>query len=117
MKKSKREYSRVQVSWPVTMHTGKKLLVGEIKDISVSGALIRCEELPSPEETIEISIELSDLFYVSATVEYIRFNVDDSHGNGITYELAVRFNFKDMTEDGRIMLHNAIEQEARKKKH
>jgi hypothetical protein len=95
------------------MHTGKKLLVGEIKDISVSGALIRCEELPSPEETIEISIELSDLFYVSATVEYIRFNVDDSHGESIAYELAVRF--KDMPEDERRILHNAIEQEAMKK--
>jgi hypothetical protein len=94
------------------MHTGKKLLVGEIKDISVCGALIRCEELPSPEETIEISIELSDLFYVSATVENVRFNVDDSHGNGITYELAVRF--KEMTEDGRRVLHNAIVQETRK---
>ena len=95
------------------MHTGKKLLVGEIKDISVSGALIRCEELPSPEETIEISIELSDLFYVSATVEYIRFNVDDSHGESIAYELAVRF--KEMPEDERRILHNAIEQEAMKK--
>ena len=115
MQQCKREYSRVEVCWPVTMHTGKKLLVGEIKDISVSGALIRCEELPSPEETIEISIELSDLFYVSATVENIRFNVDDSHGNDITYELAVRF--KDMTEDGRTMLYNAIEQETRNKKH
>ena len=97
------------------MRTGKKLFVGEIKNISVSGALIRCEELPTPEETIELSIELSDLFYVSATVENVRFNVDDSHGNGITYELAVRF--KEMTEDGRTMLENAIEQEARKKKH
>ena len=115
MKKDNREYSRVEVCWPVTMHTGKKLLVGEIKDISVSGALIRCEELPSPEETIEISIELSSLFYVSATVENVRFNVDDSQSDGIIYELAVRF--KEMTEDGRIMLHNAIEQEAREKKH
>ena len=112
MKKSKREYFRVEVSWPVTMHTGKKMLVGEIKDISVSGALIRCEELPSPEETLELSIEVAELSYVFALVENVRFNVDDSHGNGITYELAVRF--KEMTEDGRRVLHNAIEQEARK---
>jgi hypothetical protein len=97
------------------MHTSKKVIAGEIKDISVSGALIRCEELPSPEETIEISIELSDLFYVSATVENIRFNVDDSHGDSLAYELAVRF--KEMTEDGRRMLYNAIEQESRKRKH
>ena len=113
MKKGKREYSRVQVSWPVTMLTSKKLILGKIKDISVSGALIRCEELPSPEESIEISIELSDLFYVSATVENVRFNVDDSHGDSIAYDLAVRF--KDMTEDERRMLYNAIEQEVMKK--
>ena len=115
MKKGKREYSRVQVSWPVTMHTRKKMLVGEIKNISVSGALIRCEELPSPEESIEISIKLSDLFYVSATVENIRFNVDDSHSDSLAYELAVRFT--DMTWDERRILYNAIEQEARKEKH
>jgi len=113
VKKGKREYSRVQVSWPVTMLTSKKLILGKIKDISVSGALIRCEELPSPEESIEISIELSDLFYVSATVENVRFNVDDSHGDSIAYDLAVRF--KDMTEDERRMLYNAIEQEVMKK--
>jgi hypothetical protein len=115
VKQGKREYSRVEVSWPVTMLTRKKLLVGEIKNISVSGALIRCEELPSPEESFEISIELSDLFYVSATVENIRFNVDDSHGDSLFYELAVRFT--DMTWDERRILYNAIEQEARKEKH
>ena len=113
MKKSKREYSRVPVSWPVTMHTGKKLLVGEIKDISVSGALIRCEELPSPEENLELSIEVAELSYVFALVENVRFNVDDSQGESIAYELAVRF--KDMTEDERKVLYNAIEQEVMKK--
>ena len=113
MKKGKREYSRVEVSWPVTMHTSKKLLVGEIKNISVSGALIRCEELPSPEESLEISIELSDLFYVSVTVENVRFNVDDSRGDSLAYELAVRCT--DMTWDERRILYNAIEREAMKK--
>jgi hypothetical protein len=95
------------------MHTGKKLLVGEIKDISVSGALIRCEELPSPEETLELSIEVAELSYVFALVENVRFNIDDSQGESIAYELAVRF--KDMTEDERRILYNAIEQEVMKK--
>jgi len=110
VKQGKREYSRVEVCWPVTMLTRKKLLVGGIKNISVSGALIRCEELPSPEESIEISIELSDLFYVSATVENVRINVDDSHGDSLAYELAVRFT--EMSKDERRILYNAIEQEA-----
>ena len=113
MEKSKREYTGVQVSWPVTMLTRKKMLVGEIKDISVSGALIRCEELPSPEETLELSIEVADLSYVSALVENVRFAVDDSHGDSLAYELAVRFT--EMDEDERKMLRNAIEQEVMKK--
>ena len=48
-------------------------------------------------------------------MENTRFNVDNSHGNGITYELSVRFT--DMSDDGRRILHNAIEEEARKEKH
>ena len=113
MKQGKREYSRVEVSWPVTMLTSKKLIIGKIKNISVSGALISCQELPSPEETLELQIEITDLFYVSASVENVRINVDNSHGDSITYDLAV--SFTEMTEDDRRMLYNAIELETRKK--
>jgi hypothetical protein len=113
VKKGKREYSRVEVSWPVTMLTSKKLIIGKIKNISVGGALISCQELPSPEESLELRIEITDLFYVSASVENVRINVDNSHSDSIAYDLAVRFT--EMTEDERRTLYNAIEQEARKK--
>jgi len=112
VKQGKREYSRVDVSWPVTMLTSKKLIIGKIKNISVGGALISCQELPSPEESLELRIEISDLFYVSASVENVRINVNDGYSDSIAYELAVRFT--EMTEDERRMLYNAIEQEARK---
>jgi hypothetical protein len=78
----------------------------------VGGALISCQELPSPEETLELQIEITDLFYVSASVENVRVDVDDSHSDSVAYELAVRFT--EMTEDERGLLYNAIEQEARK---
>ena len=112
MKQGKREHSRVEVSWPVTMLTSKQSIIGEIKNISVSGAMISCQELPSPEETLELQIEITDLFYVSASVENVRVDVDDSHSDSVAYELAVRFT--EMTEDERGLLYNAIEQEARK---
>ena len=114
MEQGKREYSRVEVSWPFCMLTSKKLIIGKIKNISVGGALISCQELPSPEETLELQIEITDLFYVSASVENIRINVNDSHSDSTAYDLAVRFT--EMTEDERRNLYNAIEQEARKKK-
>ena len=112
MKQGKREYSRVEVSWPVIMLTSKKSIIGKINNISVGGALISCQELPSPEETLELQIEITDLFYVSASVENVRVDVDDSHSDSVAYELAVRFT--EMTEDERGLLYNAIEQEARK---
>ena len=115
MKQGKREHSRVEVSWPVTMLTSKQSIIGEIKNISVSGAMISCQELPSPEETLQLRIEITDIFYVSATVENVRFNVDDGPSDSIAYYLAVRFT--EMTEDERKILYNAIEQEARKKNH
>ena len=111
MKQGKREHSRVEVSWPVTMLTSKQLIIGELKNISESGALISCQEVPSSEETLKLRFEITDLFYVSATVENVRFNVDDSPSGSITYYLAVRFI--EITEDERRMLCNAIEQETR----
>ena len=112
MEQGKREYSRVEVSWPVIMLTSKKSIIGKINNISVGGALISCQELPSPEETLELQIEITDLFYVSASVENVRVDVDDSHSDSVAYELAVRFT--EMTEDERGLLYNAIELEARK---
>jgi hypothetical protein len=112
VKQGKREYSRVEVSWPVIMLTSKKSIIGKINNISVGGALISCQELPSPEETLELQIEITDLFYVSASVENVRVDVDDSHSDSVAYELAVRFT--EMTEDERGLLYNAIELEARK---
>jgi hypothetical protein len=97
------------------MLTSKQSIIGEIKNISVSGAMISCQELPSPEERLQLRIEITDIFYVSATVQNVRFNVDDSPSDSTAYYLAVRFT--EMTEDERKILYNAIEQEARKKNH
>jgi hypothetical protein len=110
VKRGKREYSRVEVSWPVAMLTGQKLITGEIKDISLGGALIRCQELPSEEESVELRIEITDLFCVSATVENIRTDMDDSRRDLKVYHLALRFT--EMTEDQRKIPYNAIERVA-----
>ena len=111
MKQGKREYSRVEVSWPVSMLTSKKLIIGKIKNISVGGALISCQELPSPEESLELRIEITDLFSVSATVENVRCHIDESHRDPTTCYLAVRFT--DMTKDQSRILNNAIARETR----
>lgn len=109
MRKGKRAYSRVEVSWPVTMLTGKKVITGEIKDISLGGALIRCQEVLSQERSLKLRIEITDLFSVSATVENVRCHSDESHRGPTTCYLAVRFT--DMTKDQNRILYNAIARE------
>ena len=93
------------------MLTGKKVVTGEIKDISLGGALIRCQEVLSREESLELKIEITDLFSVSATVENVRCHIDESHRDPTTCYLAVRFT--DMTKDQSTILYNAIARETR----
>jgi c-di-GMP-binding flagellar brake protein YcgR len=93
------------------MLTGKKVITGEIKDISLGGALIRCQEVLSRDESLELKIEITDLFSVSATVENVRCHIDESHRDPTTCYLAVRFT--DMTKDQSRILNNAIARETR----
>ena len=91
------------------MLTGKKVITGEIKDISLGGALIHCQEVLSREESLELKIEITDLFSVSARVENVRCHIDESHRDPATCDLAVRFT--DMTKDQNRILYNAIARE------
>ena len=91
------------------MLTGKKVITGEIKDISLGGALISCPEVLSPDESLELKIEITDLFSVSATVENVRCHIDKSQSDSTTCYLAIRFT--NMTKDQSRILYNAIARE------
>ena len=107
-KVEKRAHSRVEVTWPVSIFTSRGLVEGEIKDISKGGALIHCTRLPETDRTLELSIEIPDhLMKISATVEKVRLNIDDSDTACPSYDLAVRFLGVDI--DQRRNLYKAIE--------
>ena len=107
----RREHERVEVTWPVSILTARGLVEGEIKDISKGGALIHCSHLPETDQTLQLSIEIPDhLMKISATVEKVRLNIDDSDTAFPSYDLAVRFLGIDM--DQRKDLHKAIEHTA-----
>jgi len=111
-KAERREHPRAEVSWPVSMITAQGLFQGEIKDISKGGALIRCTELPKTEGPLELSIEIPDhLLSISASVEKVRLNLDDSDKALPSYDMAVRFLGIDAEQ--RRNLFNAIEHKAR----
>jgi chromatin remodeling complex protein RSC6 len=107
-KVEKRAHSRVEVTWPVSIFTSRGSVEGEIRDISKGGALIHCKKLPETDRTLELSIEIPDhLMKISATVEKVRLNIDDSDKVFPSYDLAVRFLGIDI--DQRRNLYKAIE--------
>ena len=110
-KQEKRSHSRVEVTWPVNILTSRGLVEGEIKDISKGGALIHCKKLPETDRTLELNIEIPDhLMKISATVEKVRLNIDDTDKVFPSYDLAVRFLGIDI--DQRRNLYKAIEHKA-----
>ena len=111
-KSERREHPRAEVSWPVSMITAQGLFQGKIKDISKGGALIQCTELPKTDEPIELTIEITDhLLSISATVEKVRLNLDDSDKALPSYDMAVRF--LGIEADQSKHLFNAIEHKTR----
>jgi hypothetical protein len=86
------------------------LFDGEIKNISKGGALIQCRDLPEAEESLELSIEIPDHHLsISATVEKVRLNIDESNLALPAYDLAVHFSGIDV--DQRTQLYDAIEEQ------
>jgi hypothetical protein len=109
-KAQKRKHPRAEVSWPVSVITSQGLFDGEIKNISKGGALIQCRDLPEVDKSLELSINIPDhLLSVSATVEKVRLNIDESNLALPTYDLAVRFSGIDI--DQRTQLYDAIEEQ------
>ena len=109
-KTQKRKHPRAEVSWPVSLITSQGLFAGEIKNISKGGALIQCRDLPEVDKSLELSINIPDhLLSVSATVEKVRLNIDESDISLPTYDLAVRFSGIDI--DQRTQLYDAIEEQ------
>jgi hypothetical protein len=111
-KAERREHPRAEVSWPVSMITAQGLFEGEIKDISKGGALIQCTELPITDDHLELKIEIPDhLLNISASVEKVRLNLDESDRALPSYDMAVRFLGIDADQSK--PLFNAIEQQTR----
>ena len=110
MEHSRREYARIEVSWPVSIFTSEGLIDGQIRNISISGALINCKSLPNLDETFNLTIEIPQYFFpVAARVKKVRLNIYDSEDSNESpsYDLAVRF--MDMSEEDSKVFHEAID--------
>jgi len=66
--KERRQFTRAEVEWPVTILSPEQHILGQIKNISQVGASIYCQELPSagPELSLEIQPPNRQSFIVFA---------------------------------------------------
>lgn len=91
-KPKRREYSRLPVSWPVSILTTAGPISGEIKNISLTGALVYCRQLPDPKHFHHLSIEIKKYAYTMLlTAEMIRLDVVYVDHDGPIYSIGTRF--------------------------
>ena len=93
MARQKREYTRVELSLPISILTGKGAIDGEAKNLSLGGACIILRELPSLDGVpLSLVIELPGCNYaILATAEVVRLEIYDVDGPSISYSLGVKF--------------------------
>ena len=90
--KKGREYSRAKVSWPLSILTVQGPLEGEVRDISLTGALIHCHELPDPNQPIPMAMEIPEQQHsLFATGEMIRLDIEDGESDNPSFLVGVRF--------------------------
>jgi hypothetical protein len=91
-KPKKREHSRLPVAWPVSILTAAGPISGEIRNISLTGALVYCRQLPDPKHFHRLSIEITKYAHMMLlTVEMIRLDVVYIDCHGPIYSIGTRF--------------------------
>jgi hypothetical protein len=88
----KREYSRKEVSWSATIVTNGGPISGEIKNVSLTGLLMYCRQLPDPKRRHRLTIEIGNhRSQMLATIEMIRLDVVYVDYEGPIYGIGMRF--------------------------
>jgi len=105
MSKRKRQHTRVRVSFPVTMVSGTRSVEGKVENISLTGALVHCTELPNLNERLRLQIELPDhMMVVSAKI--IRLDIHHTDEGAPAYDLGV--TFIDISDEDLKFLSNKV---------
>ena len=109
--KEKRQRPRAKVSWPVVIRTDQSEISGETLNITVDGALVRCQKLLEPNETIEMLIQVPALVRpLTVLGQVIHCNVNDEGGEATPYEVGVRFT--EVSEKNKWLISTAVQRES-----
>ena len=89
--KDDREHSRIEVTWPSSISTSSGSIDGELRNISLGGALFLCRELPNLEDTFALDILAPKQQSLNTTARIVRLDVCDHDCDSLSFRLAVRF--------------------------
>ena len=92
MAKDKRQYPRVEISWPATIITADGLMSCRTENLSPVGTLIRCSESPGLLDNFRLVFKPAERQLILATAEKVWSKSFDSN-NGTSHAMGVRFTF------------------------
>ena len=103
----KRQFPRVKVSWPVTMLTAQGPIEGEVKNISLGGAFVHCQEQPESNETFRMIIKIPhSRQFLRASARVARSNIYNPDGTDEPRGIGVRF--VEISDDGRKYIREVV---------
>ena len=90
----KRQYTRVEISYPVAIINNRGAIKGEAKNLSFGGALILLDELPTlTGAPLELAIQIPECNHaIFAVAEVVRVEVYEVNGSSVIYSMGVRFS-------------------------
>jgi hypothetical protein len=109
--KEKRQYPRAQVNWPLIIQTAHGEISGETINITVVGALIRCQEQLEADEAIDMVINVPALVRpLTIPAQVIHSSVCDPADENTHYEIGVLF--VEISDKNKWLISTAVQRES-----
>ena len=86
----KRQYPRVEITWPVTLITPDGPKVGRIQNLSLGGAFIQCTKMPELDDFFRLVIRPPESQYIFATARVV-WSDTISNDKSMSHAMGVRF--------------------------
>ena len=102
----KRQFPRVETTWPVIITSPQVTIEGETKDLSIEGALILCQDMPEFNCTFQVVLKPSRQQTIEVNAEKVWSVHINFDGKRILSGMGVRFT--EVFDDDRRSLNNMI---------
>ncbi len=84
-RQERRRFKRAEIKWPIKIQSALGPIEGELKDISVGGAFIDCEQILDPGDSITVAIFIPDHSPLKIIAEVMWTCMAFPHGMGVQF--------------------------------